>query len=106
MDLEVFDESLHQSMQAGKPDITVNVMGDLTVNKIPDRLGNWLSVMMEKGELDYVPQTKSLELLAFLPVLYDYVKEQLKYRPANDYHATVFYQQNTGKIDKIVFHKK
>ncbi len=50
-----FDDALQQSMQAGTPDINVVVMGDLTVNNIPNRLGNWLSVIMENGELDYEP---------------------------------------------------
>jgi hypothetical protein len=106
MDLEVFDNNLERSMDAGTEDITVKVMGDLTINRIPERLGKWLSVVSENGQLDYEPKTKSLEALAFLPALYDFVKEKLKYHSATEYDATVFYQQGTGKIDQIVFRKK
>jgi len=106
MDLDVFDTTLQQSMTAGSQDIKVTVMGDLTVNKIPDRLGKWLSVVAENGQLDYQPKTKSIELLALLPTIYEYARETLKYLPARSYDATVYYQQSTGKIDQIVFHKK
>jgi len=111
IDSEIFDQTLSTSMAASVKEITVTPVMPIFLNQTPDRLSKWLGAVAEKQgkvELDPKPSTKSLNLvLSLLPLVYDFLTaKSTPYELAKDYNATVFYQPETGKVNKVVFYKK
>lgn len=110
MDTDVFDKNLSSSMSADTEIINVAITGDVSINQIPNRLGNWLSAVVNKqGQVEVEPETRSLELgaiLALLPVAYQYLKKEILYGDAEDYNATIFYDPDTGLVNQVVFTKR
>lgn len=105
MDIKAFDTDLSASMSASTDPITVAVTGGITVNNMPERLGNWLSVV----DIELNPKTKSLawaQLFEGLLEISEWLKEKLLYGQAGKYNATVFHDPETGKIHKVVFSRK
>lgn len=110
MDTDVFDKNLSKSMSTDTENIHVAITGQVSINEIPDRLGKWLSVVVEKeGRVDVEPKSNTKfigAVLGLMPTAYRFVKEEIFYGPADDYNATVFYTPETGLIKKVVFRKK
>lgn len=110
MDTDVFDNNLSQSMSVDTENIHVAITGQVSINEIPERLGKWLSAVVDKqGRVGVEPKSNTKFLGAFLgllPTVYSFLKEEISYGPALNYNATIFYQPDTGLIDQVVFTKK
>ena len=110
MDTVVFDNNLSQSMSADAENIQIAITGQVSINQIPERLGKWLSAVVDKqGRVNVEPQSDTKFLGAFLgllPTVYSFLKEEISYGPAMNYNATIFYEPETGLINKVVFTKK
>jgi hypothetical protein len=117
-DTDVFDKTLLESMSVNTQNIDINMIGKISVNKIPERLGRWLSVINEEGQLtlkrtavaaaaDEQKTTKSVGMvLGLLPTVYGFFKKKLTYGAAVQYDATIFYHPGTGLIKRVNFTKK
>lgn len=111
IDTNVFDKDLTDSMSAKVDTISVTPVGGLSVNQIPERLNKWLAAISDKnGKVDIEPKapaTRSLTfLIGLLPMAYDYFKNTSSYGLAGDYNATIFYQPDSGHIERIEFVRK
>jgi hypothetical protein len=117
-DTDVFDKNLLDSMSADIQHINVPMIGDVSLNRIPERLGKWLSVVNKEGQVKFKKISREGDdpritrgvsigiILGFLPTVYHFVKDQLTYSPAIQYDATIFYHPNNGLIENMVFTKK
>jgi len=117
-DTDVFDKNISDSMSVDTQSIDVAMIGKVSINHIPERLGKWLNVVNEEGQVtlkstqvpgDDPQTTKSISIgavLGLLPMVYDYFERKLTYSAAEQYDATIFYNAATGVIDKVVFSKK
>ncbi|WP_069472045.1 hypothetical protein [Candidatus Marithrix sp. Canyon 246] len=113
IDTEIFDKDLIQSMKANSETITISIIGNISINNIPERLGKWLSIVMDKqGKVDFKinERTTGVEPLSLLmgvaPTAYKFLKKEASYGLAGNYNVTVFYIYDNGIITKIIFTKK
>jgi hypothetical protein len=109
LDTNTFDEQLSKSTFAGIDNITISMLGPVSVNQLPDRLAKWLSVINERGgRVEVEPKTikSPTWILGMLPLVYDFAKEEMSYGFAANYHAKIFYKPETGLVQKVVFIKK
>jgi len=113
IDTEIFDKDLIQSMKANSETITISIIGNISINNIPERLGKWLSIVMDKqGKVDFKinERTTGVEPLSLaigvLPTAYKFLKKEASYGLAGNYNVTVFYIPDNGFINKIIFTKK
>lgn len=113
IDTEIFDKDLIQSMKAKSETITIAIIGNISINNIPERLGKWLSIVMNKqGKVDFKmnERTTGVEPLSLaigvLPTAYKFLKKEASYGLAGNYNVTVFYIHDNGIITKIIFTKK
>ncbi|MDM8569194.1 hypothetical protein QUF50_06755 [Thiotrichales bacterium HSG1] len=120
IDVDTFDQELSESMIANTETITVSMIGKVSVNAIPKRLGRWLSVVIAKdGQVDFKTTTKpkpvnerttgSLPIgiiVGVLPTAYDFFKNEFSYGPAANYNAIIYYQSDSGLLEKLLFINK
>ncbi len=121
IDTEMFDKDLIQSMKANSETITVSIIGNISINNIPERLGKWLSIVTDKqGNVDFnkikstntaqYERTTGVEpvslVIGVLPTAYKFLKKEASYGLAGNYNVTVFYILDNGFITKIIFTKK
>lgn len=123
VDLEDFDKTLSKSMSANLNTIEVKMIGPVSINQIPERLGKWLSVVRDKkGRVDLTPKTKPhksngdneigtsklpvLLILAALPSTYKFLKNENIYGIAANYNVSIFYNPDSGQIERLIFHRK
>ncbi len=120
VDLEDFDKTLSESMSANLNTIKVKMIGPVSINHIPERLGKWLSVVREKnGRVDLTPKNKSngdneigmskfpvLLILAALPSTYKFLKTENLYGIAANYNVSILYNPDNGQIERLIFHRK
>lgn len=117
IDADTFDQNLSESMTNNTNTITVSIIGKVSVNKMPERLGKWLSVITTKmGKVDFKSTTPpkpinerntgSLAISAIiglLPSTYGFLRDEIFYGPAENYDAILYYQADTGILEKITF---
>ena len=120
IDADTFDQNLSKSMSIDNDTITVSMIGKVSINKIPERLGKWLSMITtEMGKVDFKSTTPpkpinerntgSLAITAvmgLLPSTYDFLKNKFFYSSAEKYDAILYYQADTGLLEKVTFVKK
>lgn len=118
IDTEIFDKDLIQSMKADSETITISIIGNISINNIPERLGKWLSIVMNKKGNVYFNKVKSNKneritgvepvslVIGVLPTAYKFLKKEASYGLAGNYNVTVFYIPDNGNIKKIIFTKK
>lgn len=122
IDTEIFDKDLIQSMKANSETITISIIGDISINNIPERLGKWLSIVMDRKGNVYFNKIKSNTdiplnertisaepvslLIGVLPTAYKFLKKEASYGLAGNYNVTVFYIPENGLIKKIIFTRK
>ncbi len=125
IDMEAFDNDMNQAMSVDTKNIDVVLTGEVSINALPDRLGKWLSVVVDKqgrvdtkniksspnegenSEMTEKERTLGLSLLlGLLPKAYDFLTKEQSYGAAGDYNATIFYDGETGLVEKVVFTKK
>ena len=79
----------------------------------------WLAAVQDSEGLVQVqampdpdaPPVRSAELIALLQVAYSYFKDQSEdkgpdYRVSRDYHARLYYEQDSGIVRRLVFHRR
>jgi hypothetical protein len=121
IDTEIFDKDLIQSMKANTETITISIIGNISINNIPERLGKWLSIVMNKQGNVYFNQIKSTNIAQYerttgveavslmigvLPTAYKFLKKEASYGLAGNYNVTIFYIRANGYINKIIFTRK
>jgi hypothetical protein len=122
IDTEIFDKNLLQSMKANSETITISIIGQISINNIPERLGKWLSIVMDRQGNVYFNKIKSNTdiplnertisaepvslLIGVLPTAYKFLKKEASYGLAGNYNVTVFYIPENGLIKKIIFTRK
>ncbi|MCK5876940.1 MAG: hypothetical protein KAG43_04840 [Candidatus Marithrix sp.] len=118
IDTDTFDQNLSKSMIANTKSITISVIGKVSINEIPNRLGKWLSVITTKdGQVDFIPiippqpirTTGSIAVTAIiglLPTAYDFFKDKLHYGAAANYDANLYYKSGSGLLEKVLFIKR
>jgi len=110
IDVDIFDQDVSASMSAETEEITVSMLAPVSINQMPERLSKWLNVVSKKGghiEITPKPMGKSATwLLGLLPFVMPHLKEEWLYGAATDYNAKIFYQPDTGKVEKVVFTQK
>jgi hypothetical protein len=122
IDTEIFDKNLLQSMKANSETITISIIGQISINNIPERLGKWLSIVMDRQGNVYFNKLKSNTdiplnertisaepvslLIGVLPTAYKFLKKEASYGLAGNYNVTVFYIPENGLIKKIIFTRK
>jgi hypothetical protein len=121
IDTEIFDKDLIQSMKANTETITISIIGNISINNIPERLGKWLSIVMNKQgnvyfnkikpnrKIAQYERTTGVEavslMIGVLPTAYKFLKKEASYGLAGNYNVTIFYMQDNGFIKKIIFTK-
>jgi len=111
IDIDAFDKELSNSMSSNLEKIEVTSVSPLQMDKIPERLKKWLSVLSNyKGKVDVEPKSRALSLTSIAavvaPIAYSYLKEQLTYLPVKNYNATLYYTPETNILEKVVFTRK
>ena len=108
-----FDQSLSNAMTQADTKIDVAVITPFSSNNIPERLDSWLTVITENGgEVSTKPASGERDIVAVALTLYSVyqiIKAQIRYVPAQNYHATLLYRRNDSGdalIEKIVFTRK
>lgn len=108
-DTDVFDQNLSNAMSINTDNIHVTIAGRVFINEIPDRLDNWLSAIVEnEGRVDVEPKsnTKFSPVMRLSPVVSSTLEEDILYKPATSYNATILHKVEAGLISEIVFSKK
>ena len=123
VDMEDFDENLSKSMSADLNTIQVKIIGPVSINQIPERLRKWFTVVREKnGRVDLTETKKhrkkngdhesgmsKVPIILFvsaLPSAYKYLKNESVYGNAANYNVKIYYNPDSGKIEKLIFQKK
>ena len=110
-----FDESLSNAMKQHNTPIEVSVLVPFSSNNIPERLDSWLTTVTENGgEMKTEPASGEDEknvaaLVLSLYSIYRLIKAQVRYVPAENYHATLLYRRTENGdalIETIVFTHK
>jgi hypothetical protein len=110
----VFDQDLKEAMSARVKTITVTVVGDISVNQMPERLEKWLSAVRYKGNtVEFVPEPKPkspvFSIIAEIREFVNWLNEASWYEFAENYQALVFFEPREpkdGKIKRIEFRRK
>jgi len=108
-----FDRKLASELKGGPPAITIGFPASVNINKIPERLDKWF-YMLEKyngtvnlePDSEYAERGLIAEAIGLVIGTYDYVKEKITYGPIQNYNATVYYEQGSGKITKVIFNHR
>lgn len=112
IDASVFDQSLSNQLSSKAQKVEVVNAKPFALNQIPDRLGKWLSAVVNgKGRLSVEPkpQFKTLSIdwvIGLLPTVRDMVQDQFTYAPAKNYNVTMYHNQSTGLVERVVFERK
>ena len=112
MDSRIFDDELSRSLQAGFDEVTVETDASVTLAAIPERMDKWLYTVREAdhpvvAKPSKQPLTRSIGLVALIQAIatgtYDWLRESLTYSPARNYDATLIYDKDSGRVEKVVF---
>ena len=124
VEIESFDQNLSESMSADLNTIQVKMIGPVSINQIPERLGKWLSVVRDKNGRVILTKTRTAQkssndnnevetsklpivlILGALPSTYKFLKQESIYGVAANYNVKIFYNPESGIIEKLIFQKK
>lgn len=108
IDSSVFDNQLSSAMLKATQEITVFPVAGMTVNEIPERLNKWLSAVSNYGgDIRVEPRSRSMGLLMEMAEsLFKMVQEEMTYRQAGQYDAVIYYREDDGKIEKVLFTRR
>jgi hypothetical protein len=114
-DSKVFDGSLSKELARDADIVEVTINGKVSLNKIPERMDQWLTTVSENGELTLKqaePQLKPKFVLSLAPMVFTMIKQfnsERAFDPAKKYNATIQYvvdRNGEPTIEKIIFTKK
>jgi len=115
LDYDYFDEKLSTALSQGLGKIEVRALTPFSTNHIPVRLDAWFKVIRETGgQVQTAPIDSSrnifISLVLTLHSIYQKLKNQFRYNPAQYYNVLLLYRQNKrgeALIEKIIFtHRK
>lgn len=112
-----FDWDMSQRLRRAEGEEVVLLTPEgVTLTEIPEQLDRWLSRVKENG--GFVKATASPKegeeksrflvgaMIDVLLYLLGIVKEEVTFSPADDYDAILFYEEETGEVERIVFYPK
>lgn len=115
LDSQIFDARLHDSLDAGHPDVTVAFEGaDVTANQLPERIDRWLyTIAQSDGTVALepdpdLPAGRGLIGIAITMTIgaYKFVRETAFYWPARSYHATLYHVPDGSQLTRVVFTRR
>ena len=115
MDSRLFDNALSKELGANKDIVEVTIAGKMSLNAIPARVDNWISIVGENGEVSLKPNDPALKpkfLINLIPIVFSFIKQsnaERAFDPAKKYNASIFYhvdKNGDALIEKIVFIRK
>ncbi|RDH84091.1 MAG: hypothetical protein DIZ80_08135 [endosymbiont of Galathealinum brachiosum] len=109
IDSSVFDSQFTQLLTGEANSVSVEVMGDISINNIPERLNSWLENSTMNGSTVTMVDSRDVEKDRGLPgkvlqLIYEYYKEyqsNIKYEYAGHYDIELIYNKETGSIKNI-----
>ena len=108
-----FDNKLYAALAKDSPRVQIRFPAPITLNKIPERLDKWFSMVEKHGgkvalEAEPEPPSRGIitEVISLIVGAYGVLKEKWLYDPVKNYDATVHYLPSTGKVTKVVFTRK
>lgn len=112
-----FDWDMSQKLRQGDGEEVVLLTPEgVTLTEIPEQLDRWLSRVRESGGyVKAAPAPKEGEersrvllgaLFDVLLYLLGIVKEEVTFSPADDYNAILFFEEDTGEVERIIFYPK
>lgn len=117
----IFDRDLSKAMATKVQHVVIDVAGSFSLDVIPERMEKWLVAVQDSDgqvQAQALPSpdqvaTRSAALIALVQVAVSYfqekqveAKEKALYAPARAYHARLFYQQETGSVTRVTFHRR
>lgn len=114
IDSRQFDTDFSKLLKTGPDRVTARFIGTVSVNKIPERLDKWLSAVRYLGgrvDIQPEPATETVKvvgdvLISLAVGSYLLVTHVLRYDPAMDYNAVVYYDRADGTLTRVVFTRK
>jgi hypothetical protein len=114
VDSSQFDADFSRLLKTGPARVTARFIGTVSVNNIPERLDKWLSAVRYLGgriDIQPEPETETAKILGeFIVSLavgsYLLATHVLRYDPAMDYNAAVYYDRADGNLTRVVFTRK
>lgn len=116
MDSWVFDQDLSSNLNGSHDNIEVSTRAKMTLNDIPDRMDKWLSKVKETGgtvQAQAIESENGTKTRGIFSVLIDVVlffvgraKEEVTFGPAEQYDATLHFDEPTGIIKRVVFTRR
>ena len=115
IDYDYFDEKLSSALNQGLGKIEVRPLTPFSTNDIPERLDAWFKVIRETGgQVQTAPIDSSRNIIVSLVLtlhsIYQKLKNQFRYNPAQYYNVRLLYRRNKrgeALIEKIIFtHRK
>jgi hypothetical protein len=114
LDSQQFDDELRAALKQSVPDVTVKFHGaSVTVNHVPPRLDRWLYAISSRkgGSVKLLPDperpaTRGLGVMAALGLVtsaYAWVRDEIAYRPANDWNVIAYYDPAGEALTRVVF---
>jgi hypothetical protein len=114
LDSQQFDDQLREALKQSVPDVTVKFQGtSVTVNQIPARLDRWLYAISSRkgGSVELLPDperpaTRAVEVMAALSLVtgaYQWIREEMVYRPAQNWNAIAYYDPGGDVLTRVVF---
>ena len=109
---KVFDNKLSKALAGKEPTVKITFPVAFTINEIPERIDKWLVAVEDHGgTVDIAPEQVERGLLdnivaSFLKGVYEKIKERRLYRPAKNYNATIYYENRTTNVTRVIFSNK
>ncbi len=115
VDMSVFDSNLSSSLGDKTQAVMVNMPAKFSLNDIPDRMNIWLERVQESGgtiNVKPIPdpnaQTRGVigAIFSIVIELVSYARSEAMYSPADEYNATLMYNEDTGEVEEIIFQQR
>jgi len=118
---QVFDNNLSQAMGSQVGEIVVEVASRFSLDVLPERVEGWLVHIQQSGgkveaeaqpvqtevAMRGMPVVEVIELaLAYREKAKKKAETEAMYAPANTYHAKLYYQKESGTVDRVVFYHR
>jgi len=107
-----FEKKLSTAMSQKPATIEVKFLNSFSANDIPKRLDTWLTVIGETGgKVQTAPADGERNIVNWVVTLYSVyqeLKKELQYKPAQHYNAQLLYRHKNGKvvIEKVLFTRR
>jgi len=118
---QVFDNNLSKAMESEVGEIVVEVASRFSLDVLPERVEGWLVHIQQSGgkveaaaqptqtevAMRGMPVVEVIELaLAYREKAKKKAETKAMYSPADTYHATLYYQTESGTVDRVVFYHR